>query len=119
MNLYPQTGERPEIDLSGIEFKEGYYPPKKGTIAANYQAGFPIDPDLETRWRAGEGHAIATEFVMHYYRSKGFGQSVEVAFIKDDPDCVGGVTITLKDRNGFDYYTFDVWASNGKILIEN
>lgn len=115
MSMYPQAGERPAIDFSGVEFKEGYFPPKRGTIAADYQQGFPIDAELQKRWYAGEGHAIATEFVMQMFRSQGYGEP-EVVIIRNDPDNIGGVNMTIK--SGFEYATFDVWAISGTMYIQ-
>lgn len=114
-----QVGEMPYVDLSDIEFPEGYVIPKAGTIAASYQQGFRIADEVVDLWREGEGHAVAAEFVMSYYRSMGFGEAVEIAFLREDPDCMGGVIVTAKDKSGMDYMTYTVWHSAGRLFVEN
>jgi hypothetical protein len=113
------NGEMPYVDLSDIELPKGYVIPTAGTIAANYQKGFEIGNDIVDLWREGHGHAVAAEFVMDYYRSMGFGDSVEIARLRDDPDCLGGVKVTAKDKSGFDSMTYSVWESSGKIYVEH
>jgi hypothetical protein len=113
-----QVGEMPYADLSDIEFPQGYVIPRSGTIAAIYQNGFEIGEEVVKLWRAGGSHAVAAEFVMSYYRSMGFEDAVEIAFLRDDPDCVGAVRVTAKDKSGFDYMTYSVWQAYGKIYFD-
>lgn len=34
MKLYPEAGDRPEVDLSSVVFAEGYSIPRRDTIAS-------------------------------------------------------------------------------------
>jgi hypothetical protein len=119
MNMYPQAGERPEIDLSGVVFEEGYTIPRRETIASGYQKGFAVDPDLLKRWKEGESHAIAAEFVMHYYRSIGCGDTMEIQFTKPHHDDLLAVVVTAKDASGLDWVSHTVWPSSGTLCIED
>lgn len=114
-----QVGEMPYVDLSDVDFPQSYVIPTAGTIAASYQKGFEVGEEIIDLWRDGRGHAVAAEFVMSYYRSMGFGNAVEIAFLRDDPDCLGGVRVTAKDKAGFDSMTYSVWESSGKIYVEH
>ncbi|NTF18150.1 hypothetical protein G6L37_07005 [Agrobacterium rubi] len=118
MNRTIQAGDMPYVDLSEVEFPQDYVIPQSGTIAASYQKGFEISDEISALWRAGQGSAIAAEFVMSYYRSKGFENGIDIEFLRDDPDCIGGFLVTARDKGGFEYMTYAVWEVSGKIYID-
>lgn len=117
MNRNIQAGEMPFSDLTEIQFPDGYVIPRSGTIAAGYQQGFRISDEIENLWNSGHGSEIAAEFVKSYYGSKGFEDAVDMVFLRDDPDSIGGVLVTAKDKAGFDYTTYAVWQTSGKIYV--
>lgn len=117
IKLYPEGGERPEVDLSGVVFAEDYVIPRHDTIASSYQKGFEVEPDILTRWRNGESHAIAAEFVMHYYRSIGCGSSVQIEMTRPHHDDLLGVVVHAKDTSG-EYFSYMVWPAAGVLCIE-
>jgi hypothetical protein len=116
MNLFPDVGQT-AIDLSDITFEKGYVIPAARTIAANHQQGVEMTPGIKEAWKT-QNHEVAAEFIMSYYRSQGFENSVEVISRRDDPDCLGGVRVTARDKNGLDYTTFTVWESQSKFYVE-
>lgn len=117
MNLFPEIGST-NIDLSSITFEEDYIIPASGTIASGYQKGFEMTPEIKEAWNANS-HEVAAEFIMSYYRSKGFDQSVEVFSIAKHDDCIGGVLVTVRDKSGLDYMTYGVWESLGRFIVED
>lgn len=120
IKLHPQAGELPEIDLSSVTFDEGYIiPSRRDLIASAYQKGFPVEPEILRRWHEGESHAIAAEFVMHYYRSIGHGDSLEMQMTMPHHDDICAIVVRAKDVNDFDWVSYTVWPSVGKICIEN
>lgn len=118
MKLYPEAGERPEVDLSSAVFAEGYSIPRRDTIASGYQKGFEVEPEILKRWRNGESHAIAAEFVMHYYRSIGYGSSVQIQMTNPHHDDLLGVVVHAKDTSG-EWFSHTVWPSTGVLCIED
>lgn len=118
MKLHREAGERPEIDLSGIVFAEGYLIPRSSDlIASGYQKGFPVGPDVLERWFDGEMDAIASEFVMHYYRSMGFGDALQVQLTGKHPDDPYAVVVIARDADGIDWMSHTVWPANGRLCI--
>lgn len=116
MRPHGHLGEMSYVDLSDIEFPQGYVIPRSGTVAGSFQKGFHVPEVIVDLWRDGQGHAVAAEFVTSYYRSMGFGGGVEIEFLRDDPHSIGGVLVTAK--SGFDYATYSVWESSGRIYVE-
>lgn len=120
MKLYPEAGDRPEIDLSDVVFDEGYIIPRSSDlIATDYQKGFPVGSEILRRWSEGESFEIASEFVMHYYRSIGHGETVSVVMTSKHDDMIGGVVVIAKDTSGFDWFSHTVWPSRGRLCIED
>ncbi len=117
MNLFPDAG-KVDIDLSNITFEKGYSIPPSGTIASDYQKGFELSPEMATVWK-NQNHEIASELIMSYYRSQGFGNSVKIHRVKDHDDCIGGVLVTVVDaQTGVDAMTYGVSMSGGKVFVE-
>lgn len=117
VKLYPETGERSEVDLSDVVFAEDYVIPCRDTIASSYQKGFAVDPDILDRWRNDESHAIAAEFVMHYYRSIGYGSSVRIEMTRPHHDDLLGVVVYARDTSG-EYFSHTVWPAAGVLCVE-
>lgn len=120
IKLHPQAGELPEIDLSSVVFEEGYViPTRRDLVASAYQKGFAVDREILQRWHDGESHAIAAEFVMHYYRSIGHGDSMSVQMTMPHQDDISAIVVRARDVNGFDWTSHTVWPSDGKLCIES
>jgi hypothetical protein len=118
IELYPEAGERPEVDLSSVVFDEDYVIPRRDTIASGFQQGFEVEPEILKRWRNGESHAIAAEFVMHYYRSIGYGGSVQIQMTGPHHDDLAAVVVRAKDTSG-EWISHTVWPASGRLCIED
>jgi hypothetical protein len=118
MKLYPDTAQM-KIDLSEVVFEPGYIIPDARTIAASYQNGFDISEELRSSWLENN-HGVAAEFILSYFRSQGDNSS-KVFYIKDDPDCVRGVTVVVETNLGHgvkEYNQFTVWESSYRLYVE-
>jgi hypothetical protein len=116
MNLFPSTGDI-SIDLSSITFDPNYRIPPSGTIESSYQKGFELPREIAKAWKT-HNHEIASEFISSYYRSKGYEAAIEIHRVRDHDDCIGGVLVSVRGKDGFDGITYGVWESHGKIIVE-
>lgn len=116
MNLFASTGDF-SVDLSSIPFDQDYRIPPSGTIESSYQKGFELSPEIAKAWKT-HNHEIASEFITSYYRSKGFEAAIEIHRVRDHDDCIGGVLVSVRGKDGSDSITYGVWESYGKIIVE-
>lgn len=118
MTTFPAMGDLSIPIIYEAGFPKGYVIPFSGTISAEFHPGIDVPPEVAIAWRSGDTHALGADFIAQYYNHLELGSAIEIVFVLDDQDCIGGVRVTARGRDGFDYTTYSVWESGGRLYAE-